>query len=416
MKELRDYQVELSAKANTILKQKKIVYLAMEVRTGKTATAINTAYLYGAKSVLFLTKKKAISSIENDLIDFGFNELFDVFDVINDESIHKVTNSYDLVIHDEHHRFGAFPKINSTAKKYKEMFGQLPQIYLSGTPHPESYSQLFHQFHVSDYSPFPFKNFYAFAKSCVNIKDRHLAHAVVKDYSDGVASKILPFVKDYFITFTQNEAGFSSTINEHIIHCDMQEKTHRLIKRLINDRVIEGKDEVILADTAVKLQQKVHQLSSGTVIFESGNTKVIDPSKAIFIREYFRAYKIGIFYKFKTELTALKEAYGDKLTTDLEEFNTTDKSIALQIISGREGISLKMAEKLVYFNIDFSAVSYFQSRDRLTTMERTTNDIYWVFSKGGIEEKIYQAVMNKKDYTLNVFKKDYGIKISNKNH
>ena len=40
---LRDYQKELSQKAVEILRLKKIVYLSMEVRTGKTLTALNTA-------------------------------------------------------------------------------------------------------------------------------------------------------------------------------------------------------------------------------------------------------------------------------------------------------------------------------------------------------------------------------------
>ena len=61
-------------------------------------------------------------------------------------------------------------------------------------------------------------------------------------------------------------------------------------------------------------------------------------------------------------------------------------------------------------NIDFSAVSYFQARDRLTTMQRKENTIYWIFSKKGIENKIYKAVQNKKDYTNDTFKKDFGIK------
>jgi len=95
---------------------------------------------------------------------------------------------------------------------------------------------------------------------------------------------------------------------------------------------------------------------------------------------------------------------GDKITNDLEEFNTTDKWIALQIVSGREGISLKAAKYLVYYNIDFSAVSYWQSRDRLTTMERQHNEVYWIFAKRGIENKIYKTVMEKKDYTLKIFK------------
>ena len=65
----------------------------------------------------------------------------------------------------------------------------------------------------------------------------------------------------------------------------------------------------------------------------------------------------------------------------LDEFNNTDKNIALQIVSGREGISLKQAEALVYYNIDFSATSYWQSRDRMTTKDRLYNKVYWIFAK-----------------------------------
>ena len=78
----------------------------------------------------------------------------------------------------------------------------------------------------------------------------------------------------------------------------------------------------------------------------------------------------------------------------------------MQIVSGREGISLRQAEALIYYNIDFSATSYWQSRDRMTTKDRMYNKIYWIFAKGGIEKSIYQTVVKKKDYTLRHFKKD----------
>jgi hypothetical protein len=77
-------------------------------------------------------------------------------------------------------------------------------------------------------------------------------------------------------------------------------------------------------------------------------------------------------------------------------------------VSGREGINLSTANALVFYNIDFSATSYWQSRARIQTKDRTeTAQIYWIFSYNGIEDKIYKAVMDKKDYTLNHFKKDY---------
>ena len=160
---------------------------------------------------------------------------------------------------------------------------------------------------------------------------------------------------------------------------------------------------------------KVHQLCSGTIKFESGNSMVLDTSKAEFIKQKFQGSKIGIFYKFKEELNMLQEVLKDKLTTDLTEFDNSDKWIALQFISGREGLSLKQADYIVALNIDFSATTYFQFKDRMTTMERKENTLFWIFSKNGIEEKIYKTVLGKKDFTLNLFKKHYEFKISDKN-
>ena len=81
------------------------------------------------------------------------------------------------------------------------------------------------------------------------------------------------------------------------------------------------------------------------------------------------------------------------------------------MVSGREGISLRNADYLVFLNIDFSAVTYFQARDRMTTNVRTNNKIFWIFANDGIEEKIYYAVSNKKNYTTSLFKKQYVVSL-----
>jgi hypothetical protein len=54
----------------------------------------------------------------------------------------------------------------------------------------------------------------------------------------------------------------------------------------------------------------------------------------------------------------LKSVLKDKLTTDLDEFNNSDKWIALQYQSGKEGLSLSKADYLVALNIDFSSSTY----------------------------------------------------------
>jgi len=407
MQKLRDYQVRIANEANSLLKEKGFVFLNMQVRLGKTLTALETCKLYGAKKVLFITKIKAFSSIQGDYNNFGYN--FDLT-IINKESIHKVlTNDFDIVVCDESHGlFGTFPKINKFTKIYKKRFHKIPSISLSGTMSPESFSQIFHQFWINDFAPFKqYTNFYKWANDYVNVTEQNLGYARVKVYKDGIESKILSQIQPYIITFTQAQAGFTSEVNEHILECPMEDITYDIIKRLKRDKIVQGKSGLILGDTGVKLMQKVHQLSSGTIKFEDGTSMVIDYSKAKFIKWKFENEKIAIFYKFKEELNALRQVYGaENLTEELDEFNNTDKCIALQIVSGREGISLKNAKYLVYYNIDFSATSYWQSRDRLTTMDRNTNDVYWIFSKGGIEKNIYKSVMNKKNYTLSNFKRE----------
>ena len=403
--ELRKYQKELANKGVTILTVHGIVYLAMEVRTGKTLTALEIAKLYGSKNVLFITKKKAIKSIEKDYKDFGYT--FNLT-VINNESLHLLYGKYDLLISDEHHRNGAFPKPNKVTQLIKQKYANLPMIFLSGTPHPESYSQIFHQFWISNNTPFGYySNFYKWAKDFVIEKKKYLGYANVNDYSQAKMEIIKPIIEKYFIRFTQKEAGFETSVNENILYCNMLDTTYNVAKKLKKDKVVQGVFETILADTGVKEMSKLHQIYSGTVKFESGKSAILDHSKGFFIKDKFDGEKIAIFYKFKEEYNLLKEVFGDLLTNDLSEFDNSNKNIALQIVSGREGISLAKAKYLVYFNIDFSAVSYWQSRDRLTTMERTANDVYWIFSKGGIESKIYKAVSNKKDFTLSVFKKTY---------
>ncbi len=411
--ELRNYQVRLANDAYQTLQQKKIVCLFMEVRTGKSLTALQTCHLSKAKKVLFITKIKAFGSIQKDYDNMNYN--FNLT-IINRESLHKIeSNDFDIVIIDEVHGYSSYPKPSVFAKEIKNRFGDLPMIMLSGTPTPESYSQYYHIFWLSNNSPFKeYPNFYKWANEFVNIKLRYLGYAQVKDYSDARKKDFWHLIRYYILTFTQSEAGFKTTVNEMVLECKMKPITYLIINKLLKNLVVKSSDNrLILGDTGVKLQQKTHQLFSGTIKFEDGTTRVVDTSKAEFIKEKFAGYKIGIFYKFIAELEMLKQVFGSSLTTDLNEFDTTDKNIALQIVSGREGISLRNADHLVFLNIDFSAVSYFQAKDRMTTLERKENTIFWIFAKDGIEEKIYKTVQGKKDYTNSTFKKEYGIKFPN---
>ena len=409
MVEFRDYQKEIIHKGFNVIRKSRFLYLAMEVRTGKTLTSLGIANtLACGYNVLFITKKKAMSSIKEDyeLLNPDFK-----ITVINYESLHKVSEKgWHTIIVDEAHSLGAFPKPSSRAKAVKKLIAlNNPYvIFLSGTPTPESYSQMYHQVYGVPNNPFSeYTNFYKFAKDYVNVTQKKINGFNINDYSGG-KKDILDKMETYTISYTQEEAGFESSIDEEILEVPMKEATYSLCNRLKKDLVIEGKDEVILADTGAKLMSKLHQMYSGTVKFESGNSAVLDTSKADYIKWRFTDNRLGIFYKFKAELDAIKKVFGSDVCTTLEDFDSgTSKHIALQIVSGREGISLRNADFIVFYNIDFSATSYWQARDRMTTKDRKHNKVYWLFAKNGIEKKVYRAVSNKKDYTLKHFRKDF---------
>lgn len=401
---LREYQITSANKGLDILLQKNIVYLALEPRCGKTLIALTIAKHFN--NVLFVTKKKAITSVSSDFNAIGYSY---TLDVINYESLHKVNDKYDCVICDEAHGFGSFPKKSKRLNDLLKIKSNY-HILLSGTPCPESWSQIYHQLAVSKYSPFKeWKSFYKWAHDFVNVTKKHVSFGnMVNDYTDANLNKIKPYIENIMLTKTQKEVGFTNEINETYLYVEMQPITYKIVDRLKRDLVIESKSGMILADTPVKLQSKLHQIYSGTVKLECGTKITLDMSKAEFIKQHFKGKKLAIFYKYQQESEILKSVF-DNITEDIETFNTTNNHIIGQILSIREGTNLSKADAIVFYNLDFSNVSYKQARDRMTTKDRTKSDVYFIFAKRGIEEKIYKTVtVDKAKYDIKAFKRDYG--------
>jgi hypothetical protein len=100
--QFRDYQTKIIYDGAKILSEHGFLYLAMEVRTGKTLTSLGIASKTCIGNVLFLTKKKAMSSIEAD-----YRMLAPMYDltIMNYESLHKLPNDtkWELIICDEAH-------------------------------------------------------------------------------------------------------------------------------------------------------------------------------------------------------------------------------------------------------------------------------------------------------------------------
>lgn len=405
MIELRPEQRTVVDHAKQILREKRIVYLAAEVRTGKNFMSFFMAIESGWKNVCLITKKGAIEGIESDYAKV--RELFQL-KITNFEQSHKLINFYDGFIIDEAHSLGALKKPSLRAKVLKQLIGHKPVILMSGTPTPETKSQIYHQFYISPYSPFAaYANFYKFAKEFVNVKKKFINGFMINEYNDAKIDKINAIVNPYTVTFSQEEAGFTSFVEEEILLVKIDERIYQLMKILKKDKIYKLKSgNTIIADTPVRLQNIWHQLSSGTIKIDDETRQVLDESKAWFIKTRFAGQKIGILYKFIEEGNLLRRIFPDH-TESPDEFNRNEHlTFIRQVVSGREGVNLSTADALVMYNIDFSATSYWQARARMQTKDRQkASKLYWIFSEKGLEHHIYKAVSDKKNFTLDYFKK-----------
>lgn len=404
---LKEYQHEIVKKGYQILAEFGILYLSMEVRTGKTIISLSIAEIMNAKRVLFVTKKMAIESVLKDYRASGYEYMLKV---INYEALDKIDSNFDFIIVDESHSLGAYPKPSLRTQRLKEIVGEKPLILMSGTPTPEGYSQIYHQFWIHEHGPFMmYKNFYKWARSFVNVKQKMINGYMINDYSRADSKKIWAEIKHLFISFTQKEAGFEGEVEEEIQTISINENIYTLSNILVNERYYRMKDgSEIVCDTAAKLKTKLHQIYSGTVITEDGQLKILDKSKAQFIREKYLGKKIAIFYLFQAEGILLKETF-PCWTNSPEEFNSNDDLMFIsQIQSGSMGTNLSTADVIVFYNIHYASLLYWQARARSQHMYRKDNSvIHWIFSENGIEKDIYKAVIKKKDYTTSYFRRSY---------
>lgn len=411
MIELYPHQKACYPKIVNTVRELSGCYLVGETRSGKTLTVLNAIDFLGFKKVLFVTKKNAISSIEDDFK--LLNPSFDLT-VINYESVHKVGVEFDFVVYDEAHGMGAFAKPSKRTKLIRERFYNLSCIWMSGTPAVESYSQYFHQFWVSKNSPFSdYKSFYKWAKDFVNVKKKRIGTHWVNDYTKAKVKEIDDKIRPYIVTLKKPSSDFAE-VEENIIKLTMPTNLRELSNRMLKDRVIEGKDDwLIMGDLPAKLQCKVHQIENGHAIVERGidetKTVIFDKSKAVFIREYFKGKKIAILFFYKAEREILKDIFKDEITESLNEFNTTEKNLMLYQ-GTTEGMNVSKSDCLVWYNFGFSGKDFIQAVDRLTIKGRESNENYFIMYENSLNEKIYKAVKNKETYNSNAFTLDYGIK------
>lgn len=402
---LRDYQVDCVRDGVAKLKEYRMVYLAMMMRTGKSITSLTISNICGYKNILFLTKKNAIDSVKHDSTLFSHNMNVTVSNYEQSSKFNR--NNYDLIILDEcNEKISAYPKMGKYAKIVKSLCKNKDIIFISATPTPESFSQIYHQLNMSDWSPFKeYKTFYKWAKDYVNVKQKLIGGFMTNDYSGAIEDKILKEIDHLFVRLTQKEANFSDDIKDVIHKVKMSDITKQMIESVRKDKLIKGNNSIYIADSASKEMQGVHQLGSGTLKIDDNISVTIDLSKVNYIKENFNNKKYAIFYNYKQERQMLIDNF-DNITECDKEFNSSDDKIYIgQIVAKRSGVSLKTADILIFLSTPFSSTSYFQGRSRHAHKDRTGGcDVHFLIADCGIDSYVYKTVTSKEKFTTSHYR------------
>jgi len=395
--------------AIAILSQNGIAYLCFETRVGKTPVSVLTA-AHTNLPILFITKKAAIGDITKTIAALNEDYPLPHVEVMSFDSLHKIPISKRVIIADEAHSFGTYPKPSLRAKQLRKLSDGCPVIMLSATPTPESFSQMYHQLWAANCNIFDeYKNFYHWAQIYVNKQEKTIGwDQKVIDYSDARSELILPQIKHLMLECTKAQAGFAfSEPIEQRYYVAMPDHLREIVHAINKKRIYKSDTLKIVAGTAASKLSKVHQLCSGTVIDDSDVPHIVSAHKipAISILQAIHG-KIAVYYKFVAELAMLNQAFPNRITSDPSAFreSTGNLIFAKQFVSGREGIDLQTAKAIIFLNIDHSYLSYEQTKNRLANMSREDQPIIvFLITIDGIEEDIIKIVKQKRKYTAEYY-------------
>lgn len=126
--------------------------------------------------------------------------------------------------------------------------------------------------------------------------------------------------------------------------------------------------------------------------------------------------RLIVFYNFSDEYKKLKDICkkaGRKTsaingqTRDLTAYDTDESSVTLiQYQAGAMGLNLQKANKIVYFTPPLSSELYEQSKKRTHRIGQERPCFYWnLVCEDSVEEKIYEALSMREDYTEMLFMK-----------
>lgn len=179
-------------------------------------------------------------------------------------------------------------------------------------------------------------------------------------------------------------------------------------KKLIKDGIVKVKNHELVADNPLKKLLYLRMLCGAY------NTYKLQA-----FEDWINSNneRLVVFYNFDEELRALESIIGNSRpiseinghNKNLENYEKYDNSITLcQYQAAALGMNLWKSNYMALFSPPLSAELYMQCLKRIHRIGQTKTCFYYNFTvENSVEEKIFNVLQKREDYTMDLFKNDY---------
>lgn len=437
---LLKHQKEAVVKILECLSLNKVCILEGETRSGKSLTALTVAKAIEGP-ILFLTTKKALSGIRNDLKAVPGLDM----DLINYHSAHKLEfRPWRLIILDECHSSGlsSFPKNGKNWKVVRSLFERsgAMALLMSGTVAIESKAQLFGELAVTGLGPWTdCRDFYAWWRAPGHYKDGRkcggygIQDAVksvgsnspkwgdVVDYAAVDEPRVVADISPYVVRMVRE--GFSVQ-EATLVPVELEnEALAKLIRKIKRDKVVEVEDENGVKRTCLYdsgpagVLTAMHMAGGGCLKDEAGEEFVLndiyDPSYKIKwivrgIKGNGKKYAVHTSYIFeRTFIKRELKKYGIVVYETHEEMKYGKDGGAWvdSLISFAEGFDLSWLDgSQIIYSLTFKGSKFSQICDRQLKYNRVEKaKVAIPLLVGGVDGYVYEAVSNKRNFNGTIY-------------
>ena len=293
---------------------------------------------------------------------------------------------------------------NETAKRTKFILSLKPShtILLSGTPTDGKYEFLYSQLRLLGWKITKTAYYNRYIKTELRSYGGPMFR-VVTGYKN--VSELKAKLKEYGAVFAKAEEVIKLPEKKFIKEYSTVSSDY---KKFMKDRVIKIDDKELTGDSTLSKRLYARMLCSA--YSKNKISRLIDLVNST-------SDRVIIFYNFNTELEALRKVLFDRPISivngqvkDLKAYENNDNSVTLiQYQAGAMGLNLQKANRIIYFSLPERSELFEQSKARICRIGQEKQCYYHIMMcHKSVEEKIYECLLMRKDYTDELFRKEFG--------